>query len=217
MGACMIELAGVSVEFRRRNRLGRVVETHYALRNISLRIEAGERLGLTGRSGSGKSTLARCLAGWLAPSSGLIDRRGGVQMVMQDAGGSLNPRFTAAGAIEEPLRIKGVAGHPGRDVLEQIGIDGSRSGDLTAAFSGGQRARIAVGRALTALRDAAQGLLILDESLAALDDETRDRILALVGEWNRKRGLAAMIVSHEPELLEMWADRVLTMEAGRIV
>jgi ABC-type dipeptide/oligopeptide/nickel transport system ATPase subunit len=212
----MIEWEDVTVEFSRRDRLGRIQSTVRALDRVSLCIKPGERIGVTGRSGSGKSTLARCLAGWLAPSGGLVKRAGAAQLVMQDPGASLNPRFTAATAIEEPLRIRRAPGHPAAELLERMGIDPARAADRTGRFSGGQRARIALARALVALTDPSNGLLILDESLSSLDEEARHHILSLLQTWNRASGLAFLIVAHDPDMLRSATDRTLIMESGRI-
>jgi ABC-type dipeptide/oligopeptide/nickel transport system ATPase subunit len=212
----VVELVNMSIEYKRRNRLGRLQRSVLALDRVNMRIEPGARIGLTGPSGAGKSTLARCIAGWLEPSAGLVSRRGPVQLVMQDPGGSLNPRFTAARAIEEPLRIRRIPGHPAREFLRQVGIEDTRVNDPTPKFSGGQRARLALARALAALAGAANSLLILDESLSALDQDTCTQILQLLQTWNRSLGLAYLLVAHDRDLLHAWTDRVVIVEGGRI-
>jgi peptide/nickel transport system ATP-binding protein len=212
----MVELVNVSVEYRRHNRLGRSQRSVLALDRVNIKIEPGARIGLTGPSGAGKSTLARCVAGWLEPSAGLVNRRGAVQLVMQDAGASLNPRFTAARAVEEPLRIRRVPGYPARELLRQVGIEDARANDPTPRFSGGQRVRLALARAIAALAGVADSLLILDESLSALDKETCNQILLLLRTWNQSMGLAYLIVAHDRDLLHAWTDRVVIVEGGHI-
>ena len=136
---------------------------------------------------------------------------------MQDPGASLNPRFTAARAVVEPLRIRGIRSGNAAELLEQVGIEAARAGDRTGQFSGGQRARIALARALAALPEPVNSLLILDESLSSLDEDTRSSVLDLLDARNRTLGLAFLIVDHDPELLAEWTDQVLIMESGRVV
>jgi ABC-type dipeptide/oligopeptide/nickel transport system ATPase subunit len=199
----------VSVEYQRSgNRL-------IALNRVSLDIPAAALLGIAGRSGCGKSTLARCLAGWQRPSSGAIDRSGAVQLVVQDPGRSLNPRFSALDAVAEPAVIAGRS-CSAQTLLDHAGIARSQRTKRTAEFSGGERARIAIARALCAMKNDA-GLLILDESLSSLDPETRKSILDWLEESRTSQGLALMIISHDLGLLAGTAKEIAIFEAGRIV
>lgn len=160
------------------------------------------------------------MAGWQKPSAGEIAKHGEVQLVMQDPGSSLNPRFTAFEVVEEPLRIANrLPGARRRtdELLQRVGIVGSDSKKTSGRFSGGERARLAIARALAAMSEETGGLLILDESLSALDFETRTRILALLHELRTERDLAVLLISHDRELLAGVAENSITMEAGRIV
>ena len=203
----------MSVEYTR----GREIVT--ALHNVDLDIESGGVIGLSGVSGSGKSTLARCIAGWQNPSAGSIERFGRVQLVMQDPGASLNPRFTAFKIMEEPLRLAAVSGDHARridELLDLTGISRGAAGKRASQFSGGERARLAIARALAAIPENLPSLLILDESLASLDTATRDSILQRLSEVQRKLALTYLLISHDRELLRGWADRVLEMNRGRL-
>jgi ABC-type dipeptide/oligopeptide/nickel transport system ATPase subunit len=213
----MIEVANVSLSLERRDRLGQTHGPVRVLDGVNLSIGRGEKIGLTGPSGSGKSTLARCLAGWLTPSEGKIHRAGEVQLVMQDPGASLNPRFSALGAIEEPLRIQRVSRHPATELLTQVGIGLARANDPIGRFSGGERARIAIARAMAALRNPSRSLLILDESLSALDEVTCGQILRILSDWREARGLTLLMVAHDREMLGGWTDRILFMQEGRLL
>jgi ABC-type dipeptide/oligopeptide/nickel transport system ATPase subunit len=191
-----------------------------ALSAVHLELACGSCTGLAGGSGSGKSTLARCLAGWQLPSAGLIRRHGEVQLVMQDPGASLNPRFTAEQIVGEPLAIRHRAAPPSTVVasaLARVGLPASRLGDRATAFSGGERARLALARALIAIQQPSSALLILDESLSSLDDRTSASILALLTALRRETGLALLIVSHELALLSACAEHLLVLYEGSIV
>src|ERR1700742_4693408 len=116
----------LSVFYTRADRLGRAQVRTRALDGVSLDVPRNAIMGVAGSSGCGKSTLARCIAGWQRPSSGEVERSGAVQLVMQDPGASLNPRFTAFEIVEEPLRIRGMARHNSarvRSLLAMVGIE----------------------------------------------------------------------------------------------
>ncbi len=191
-----------------------------ALENVSVDIPHAALIGLCGPSGCGKSTLARCIAGWQQPTAGEVIRRGPVQLVMQDPGASLNPRFTAREIVEEPLRIVGtLRDAPGmvNRLLRRVGFSDGIAQKRSTQFSGGERARLAIARALAAMNGARGGLLILDESLAALDVATRNGILALLQELRLETGLALLLASHDPEMLAHSVDRVVRMAEGRVM
>src|SRR5271165_5069757 len=120
-----VSLRDVSVEYRRKDRLSRVQSLVRALDHVTLEIPQGAVMGIAGASGCGKSTLARCLAGWQRPTSGEVVCNVPAQLVMQDPGASLNPRFSAFEIVEEPLRISGRHGAPRvRGLLECVKVAG---------------------------------------------------------------------------------------------
>ena len=207
----MVSVRNVSVKYSGRDAP--------ALNEISMDIAAGVLTGLSGPSGCGKSTLARCIAGWQKPNAGAILRKGEVQLVMQDPGASLNPRFSAWEIVEEPLRIANRGKEAQKlvgDLLRRVGIAESEAAKTSGRFSGGQRARLAIARALAAVSGSPGGLVVLDESLSALDAATRSEILALLRKLRDDRDMAFLLISHDRELLAAATESTILMKAGRI-
>jgi peptide/nickel transport system ATP-binding protein len=223
-------------EYRtRRTRFLGPATTRRILDGVTLAIAPGERVGLVGESGSGKSTLVRTLLGLERPEGGRVTvggdafdagagaawraRRRLVQAVFQDPVGSLNPRHRIARIVAEPLHLhdpRPSAADGARRVaaaLEAVGLGSANPDALPHQFSGGQRQRIAIARALVA----EPGLLILDEAVSALDASTRSQILELLDRLWRERGLGYLFVSHDLAVVRAVTERLLVMQAGRIV
>jgi ABC-type glutathione transport system ATPase component len=200
-----------------------------ALRGVNLELRPQRRLAIVGASGSGKSTLARCIAGFEQPSSGIIQFDGRrlsismlhhrIQMIFQDPGASLNPRFSVAEALEEPLVIRGeeFSRQDTADRLEQVGLAATMAERRTTQLSGGQKARLALARALAALQDGQPNVLILDESLSSLDLSTQAQIVRLLLDLQEPRQLAYIIIAHDLNLVQQWADEIVVMRDGQIV
>ena len=212
-----------------------VAQVH-AVDDVSLTLAAGEALGLVGESGCGKSTLVRLLARLLDPSDGII-RFGGrelsltrarrfavdpdrarIQVVFQDAGESINPRFTAADAIADPLRrLRGLRGAALAEKVEEAarlcGLEKALLGRFPHQLSGGQRARVGIARAVAPGPD----LLILDEPTAALDVSAQVTVLKLLAELRATLGMAYVFVSHDLNVIRLLCDRVVVMYLGRVV
>jgi ABC-type dipeptide/oligopeptide/nickel transport system ATPase subunit len=198
---------------------GRIV-----LRNVSLTLAKGRALGLVGPSGSGKSTLARCIAGFETLDSGavLLDGAppapGVVQLIFQEAAASLNPRFTAGEIIAEPLLLRRIGvpvSHRKRagDWLETVGIPRAAIDKRALAFSGGERQRLAVARALAA----EPRLLILDESLSGLDIVLQAQIGRLLLDVRRRLELTCILITHDLAMARRLADEIAVIDAGEIV
>ncbi|HWC96683.1 MAG TPA: ABC transporter ATP-binding protein [Candidatus Sulfopaludibacter sp.] len=194
------------------------------IHDVDLDLAKGERLGLIGPSGAGKSTLVRCLAGFERPDSGeiLLEGRADwprheVQMIFQQPAASLNPRFTAEEIIAEPLVIQGrgtsvTRSGQARELMAALGLDPKAAHLPALAFSGGERQRLAIARALAVQPK----LLILDESLSSLDSGAQSQIIDLLGDLQRQRGLTYILVSHDPGLVGRFASRTVLMTGGTL-
>lgn len=214
---------------------GRREETRVrAVDGVSLAIRRGEVLGLVGESGSGKSTLARIVAGLLAPSAGArwfkgVDlqalpaaerrrRQLPIQMVFQDPYGSLNPRMRVRDIVGEAPVVHGL--FPAREqtarvaaLLRQVGLEPDMATRYPHQFSGGQRARIGIARALAMQPE----LLVCDEAVAALDVSVQAQVLNLLMDLRRDLVLTCLFITHDLHVVRLIADRVAVMLRGKIV
>jgi peptide/nickel transport system ATP-binding protein len=221
----LLEVRGLSKRFVQQRMLSRKKFAVQSLEGIDLELSEGATVAVLGRSGSGKSTLARCIAGFETPDSGEILLEGKdkyprrqVQMIFQDAATSLNPRFTARQIIAEPMEIarwKSEAERTSRalELMEEVGLDAAWALRLAAEFSGGQRQRLALARALAA----EPKLLIMDEALSGLDLPLQGQIVHLLMDLQARHGLTYLYISHDLNFIPLFAQEVVVMEAGRIV
>lgn len=205
----------------------------HALDEVDLAIRKGEVLGLVGESGCGKSTLGRIAAGILPASSGQVlwkgeDRKSlhgrrlrdadlAAQMIFQNPMAALNPRMSVEALIAEAPRIHGLTkGDTGSYVdayLRKAGFDPAMKRRLPHQFSGGQRARVNIARALAVQPD----FLVCDESVAALDVSIQAQILNLFMDLREQLDLTYLFVSHDLGVVEHISDRVAIMYLGRVV
>jgi peptide/nickel transport system ATP-binding protein len=205
-----------------------------ALTEVDLEIPAGCLTALVGESGSGKSTLANCVAMlekldrgeiWFEENEisrlskrDLATLRPRIQMVFQDSAGALNPRFSAAEIIEEPLDIqhrecRRKLRTRACELMEEVGLSPDWANRPSLEFSGGQRQRLAIARAI-AVKPA---FLILDESLSGLDLATQAQILNLLLDLRSAHSLTYLLISHDLSLVGQIADFVVVMQHGRII
>lgn len=224
-----LEIRDLAVVFRPHRAGGAKVR---AVDGVSIRIAPGEALGLVGESGSGKSTIARAAVGLVAPTSGMIRVFGhdpaepggrkamarAVQMVFQDAAGSLNPRLTIAHILAEPLAVHSLAPPAQRRaraqrLLEEVGLPAAHLDRYPHQLSGGQRQRIAIARALAV----DPRLLVCDEPVSALDMTVQAQVLDLLGRIRRERGLALLFIGHDLEAVSAVSERIAVMKDGRVV
>jgi ABC-type glutathione transport system ATPase component len=224
----LLQVRNVSKKFVQRRLLSRRKFVLPSLEGIDLELQEGATVAVLGRSGSGKSTLARCIAGFETPDSGEIVLRGrprstgphsrAVQMIFQDAATSLNPRFTARQIVAEPLEIarwKTELERTARalELMEEVGLDPDSASRLAGEFSGGQRQRLALARALAA----EPKLLILDEAFSGLDMPLQAQMVRLLMELQARHGLTFLYISHDLNFVSLFAQEVVVMEAGKIV
>ncbi len=230
----LVRVEHLSKHYVQRRPLTRAKFTVQALDDASLTIRQGTTLALIGESGSGKSTLARCLALLEKPSSGAIwfagenlarlerkelvpfHRR--IQLIFQDPTSPLNPRLTAADIIAEPLAIHKEGTKDWRlerasELMRQVGLPTGSERKRPFEFSGGQRQRLAIARAL-ALEPQ---LLILDEALSSLDLANQEMLLELLANLQAARSLTYLHISHDLRLVSQCADEVAVMNERTIV
>ncbi|MGN8550698.1 dipeptide ABC transporter ATP-binding protein [Bradyrhizobium sp. 13971] len=212
-------------------------EIFRAVDGISFQVDHGESVGLVGESGCGKSTTSMMVMRLLDQTSGRImfdgediggiapqsfarlPRRSQIQMVFQDPTDSLNPRFTAARAIADPIMQLGDI--KGRDALRArceelarlVGLPVNLLDRFPHQLSGGQKARVGIARAI-ALHPK---LVILDEPTAALDVSVQAVVLNLLQDLKQSMGMSYLFVSHDLDVVRLLCDRVIVMRAGRIV
>ena len=210
-----------------------------AVDGVTFSIREGETLGLVGESGCGKSTTARCILRVYAPSAGEIVYRGvdgqavdlasieesalrpfrrEIRMVFQDPYSSLNPRMTLLDIVGEPLKVHRIAS--GRQLeervawlLRRVGLRPEYMRRYPHAFSGGERQRVGIARAL-ALEPR---LVVADEAVSALDVSVRAQILNLLQDLQREFKLTYLFVAHDLSVVEYLCDRVAVMYVGKLV
>ena len=204
-----------------------------AIKDVAFTLDHGRTLGLAGSSGCGKSTVARCVSCIERPDQGEIlfagcdltglssrrlrPLRPSIQLMFQDAATAINPRFSAAETISEPLLIQGVeaAERAARvtAAMRDVGLAPEWAERAAHEFSGGQRQRLTLARALV-LRPK---LLILDEPLTGLDVSTQAQIANLLLDLQAAHGIAYLFISHDLFLLGRVADRIAIMADGHLV
>jgi peptide/nickel transport system ATP-binding protein len=217
------------------NLIGQPTAYATAVNGVSFNIFKGDTLGLVGESGCGKTTLGRTLLRLIEPTSGriffdgtdsatLINQgekvfRKDVQLVFQDPYASLNPRLTVQDALDEPMRTLGLYKTEKErrtritELLERVGLLSSWRHRYPHQFSGGQRQRLVIARALAV----APRFLVCDESVSALDVSVQAQVLNLLNELKRDLDLTLLFISHDLSVVRYMSDRILVMKAGEIV
>jgi peptide/nickel transport system ATP-binding protein len=198
-----------------------------------LTVRRGEIAGVVGESGSGKSTVARCVVRLIEPSAGAIFlkdedivqvssaqmrlRRTRVQMIFQDPYRSLNPRRQVGDSLIEGLVNFGVANAEAREkaaqALELVGLGRDVMQRYPHQFSGGQRQRLCIARAVVMEPD----LLVADEAVSALDVSVQDQVLKLLEEIRVRTGVAILFITHDLRVAAQICDSIVVMQKGCVV
>ncbi|TPM03114.1 MULTISPECIES: dipeptide ABC transporter ATP-binding protein [unclassified Mesorhizobium] len=232
----LLEVEGVTRDYPgRRTSLFRRAPDIRAVDGVSLSMAPGQSVALVGRSGCGKSTLARMILALDRPSSGIIRFRGepltgkseadlkparrDMQVVFQDPYGSFDPRQKVEKLVAEPLHV--LDRKPGRaerremvaQALHEVGLDQHDMKKYPHEFSGGQRQRLSIARAIITRPK----LVVADEPVSALDVSIRAQILDLFAELNQKLGIAYLFITHDLTVARAITDEVLVMHDGQIV
>jgi len=213
-----------------RREVGRV----RAVDGVSFDVERGEALGIVGESGSGKTTTAHTVLGLEEPTAGEVrfdgepvseltgdarrEFRRRTQLIVQDPNDALDPRMTVGEAVAEPLRIHGLDDGERRravvaDILERVGLSADDMDRYPHEFSGGEKQRVSIARALVVSPD----LIVADEPTSALDARVRSEILDLLDRIRREFDIAVLFISHDLDVVRRSCDRVAVMYLGEIV
>ncbi len=218
--------------YTRRDWIGRA-KHNTALQDASVAVHRGETVGVVGESGSGKSTFARCMIRLIAPSAGSIlwgdaevhdlpegrlrPLRSRVQVVFQDPNRSLNPRRTVGSSMVEGAMNFGLsklhARQTAEELMDRIQLPRTALDRYPHQFSGGQRQRLAIARAIACQPQ----VLVADEAVSALDVSVQAQILDLLREIQRDLGLGILFITHDLRVAAQLCDRVIVMSQGRIV
>jgi len=237
--SALLQIDAVSKRFSRRldaierlaRRLGADVSEHtvHAVDGVSFDVADREVVGLVGESGCGKSTLGRLVCGLHAPTAGAVRYRGEpvttapgvrrpIQMIFQDPFASLNPRLRVADIVGEAPRVHGIVAAADTadyvaELLQRVGLDPSFAPRYPHQFSGGQRARIGIARALAVQPE----FLVCDEAVAALDVSIQAQVLNLFMDLRDRYHLTYLFISHDLGVVRHLSNRVVVMYLGRIV
>jgi oligopeptide/dipeptide ABC transporter ATP-binding protein len=230
----LLEVRGLKKHFPvRRGAFGHAREHLLAVDGVSFDVWRGETLGLVGESGCGKSTTGRAVLRLIEPTDGEVrfdgvDVRGlgreelrafrrRAQFVFQDPVGALNPRLSVGAMLEEVLAVHGLGAPSRRDraveLLELVGLRPEHVDRYPHEFSGGQRQRLGIARALSVEPE----LLVLDEPVSALDVSVQAQVVNLLEDLQAELGLTYVFIAHDLALVEHVSDRVAVMYLGHIV
>lgn len=232
----LLEVRNLKVVYTlKKNFFGKPLRNLHAVDDISFRIDPGETLGLIGESGCGKSTLGRSLIRLIESQEGEILFRGipvsslngkqlnqfrrEVQLIFQDPYSSLNPSITIGPAIMEVMRVHGI--HRGKkerrtaalDLLVRVGLGAEHFNRYPHEFSGGERQRIGLARALAT----SPKLIICDESVSSLDVSVQALILNLLNDLKESLGLTYLFISHDLSVVRYMSNRIMVMKDGKLV
>jgi oligopeptide/dipeptide ABC transporter ATP-binding protein len=235
MAEPLLRVAGLGKRFPvRSGPFGRTMAHVHAVDNVSFTLAAGETLGIVGESGCGKSTLARMIVGLTRPSEGAIRLRGvdisalspaamrpyrrDVQFVFQDPYASLNPRLRAGAIVAEAIENFGP--ERGAAITEcvsalftRVGLRSAQMRNFPHEFSGGQRQRLGIARALSVK----PAIIVADEPVSALDVSVQAQVINLLTDLQEEFGISYLFIAHDLAVVQHISHRVAVMYLGRIV
>jgi peptide/nickel transport system ATP-binding protein len=233
--APLLEVSGLVKDYQlTRGLLRRTVGTISAVADVSFELAAGQTFGLVGESGCGKTTIARLLVGLERPAAGSIlfngaelavrpsrqtrSHQSGIQLMFQDAYASLDPRMRVRSILREPLAIQKTVRRRGHRrqvarILDEVGLPPEAADRYPREFSGGQRQRLALARALIQRPE----LIVADEPVSALDVSVQAQILNLMRKLQRQYGLSYLFISHDLSVVRYMADTIGVMYQGKLV
>ncbi|WP_373549080.1 ABC transporter ATP-binding protein [Haliscomenobacter sp.] len=232
----LLEVKNLSTWFPlRKSWFGKTRNWVKAVQEATFDIKAGQTLGLVGESGSGKTTLGRSILRLIEPTSGVIHYNGQdiekidaeamrqlrreLQIVFQDPYSSLNPRLPVGLAITEPMKVHGIGSNDQDRVercialLEQVGLQADHFTRYPHEFSGGQRQRLCIARALAVQ----PRFLVCDEAVSSLDVSVQATVLNLLKDLQAQQGLTYLFISHDLAVVRFMCDDIMVMKDGVIV
>ncbi len=231
----VIEVSGLTKHYPvKKGLLRRTVGQVFAVDGVSFAIHEGETLGLVGESGCGKSTVARTVLRLLEPTGGSIRINGRdithlgkaalrpyrreMQIVFQDPYSSLNPRMSAGDIVAEPLKVHGIGSRSEREaraaaLFEQVGLRAGQMKSFPHEFSGGQRQRLGIARALAL----DPRLIVADEPVSALDVSIQAQVINLLMDLQREKRLSYLFIAHDLAVVEHISHHIAVMYLGKIV
>lgn len=232
----LLEVRGLSTWFPvRKSWFGQTKSWVKAVQDVSFSVKAGQTLGLVGESGSGKTTLGRSILRLIEPTAGSIrfadqevekldaealrQLRRDIQIVFQDPYSSLNPRLPVGLAITEPMKVHSIGSSEQERVercmalLEQVGLQADHFQRFPHEFSGGQRQRLCIARALAVQ----PRFLVCDEAVSSLDVSVQATVLNLLKDLQAKEGLTYLFISHDLAVVRFMCDDIMVMKDGVMV
>lgn len=232
----LLEVMGLSTWFPvRKSWFGQTKSWVKAVQDVSFSVRAGQTLGLVGESGSGKTTLGRSILRLIEPTAGSIrfadqevekldaealrQLRRDIQIVFQDPYSSLNPRLPVGLAITEPMKVHSIGSSEQERVercmalLEQVGLQADHFQRFPHEFSGGQRQRLCIARALAVQ----PRFLVCDEAVSSLDVSVQATVLNLLKDLQAKEGLTYLFISHDLAVVRFMCDDIMVMKDGVMV